>query len=405
MAIDPRISLMLNPLNVAQPLQIFNQVRQQQIQNERQARLEPLQTQMMQQSLQQGEQSLQAGELSIQAGELQNKLAQMGIETQQDLNDLNSVAQFSRLNRGLFESGDIAGVTRELVNRKTRLQQQGRDTTQTDEMIQLLNSQGLEGLNQKLLATEGFAKEIEDGKRDFAVKSSAPVTDPRTGQVSIPTFDPNTNQATLQPIEGLILETPEQKRESELKLAQAKKIAELKAKRVSDITKELGDRNRSAARSQRPLKQALKLVSQAEQGLTGAVKLQLSRLLPGVDASDEAALSATLNQLALEQLQQFKGPTTDFEFGVTQNIAGTLGQSREANEARIKSLDRANWFNQREFKQFQEHVDNGGDPDAFAFNFGEPIKTKKGVFTLQDIQDTAVENNLTIEETLKRLNK
>lgn len=147
MAIDPRISLMLNPLNVAQPLQIFNQVRQQQIQNERQARLEPLQTQMMQQRLQQGEQSLQSGEL-----DLNNK---------KDQQDLLSVAQFSKQNRNLFEAQDLPSVTRAIVDRKIKLQQQGRDTTQTDEMINILNSQGLEGLNQKLLATEGIADRLQ----------------------------------------------------------------------------------------------------------------------------------------------------------------------------------------------------------------------------------------------------
>ena len=131
----------------------------------------------------------------------------------------------------------------------------------------------------------------------------------------------------------------------------------------------------------------------------------MSKLFPGIDVSNEAALSQSLTNLALDELQKFKGPTTDFEFGKTEEIAGTLGDSKTANRAKIASLRRANWFNQREAKQFQSHVKNGGDPDSFGFNFGEPMKTKRGVFTLKDIQDTAVANNISIDEALKRLNK
>ena len=170
------------------------------------------------------------------------------------------------------------------------------------------------------------------------------------------------------------------------------------------MTKDMGERNRSAARGQRPLKQALTLIGKADQGLTGSAKLQLSKLIPGINVEDEGQLDAVFNQLALEQLQQFKGPTTDFEFGVTQDIAGSISNSQTANMARVKSLDRNNWFNQREFKQFNDYIKNGNDPDGFAFNFQETLKTKKGAFTLQQLQDTAVSNNLTIEEVLGSLN-
>ena len=35
----------------------------------------------------------------------------------------------------------------------------------------------------------------------------------------------------------------------------------------------------------------------------------------------------------------------------------------------------------------------------------QEVKTKKGIFTLQDLQDTAVAKNMTIEETIRRLNQ
>jgi len=184
-----------------------------------------------------------------------------------------------------------------------------------------------------------------------------------------------------------------------------KESVKQRVSRVAELKKEFGDRRRNSARSNRTISEALTLVSQADQGLTGTAKLKLSKLLPGIDASDEAALDSVMKQLALEQLQNFKGPTTDFEFGVTESIVGGVGNSKESNQARLNSLKRASWFNNRESQQFDKHIKSGGDPEAFSFNFGEPVNTKKGVFTLQDIQDTAVQKNLSIEETIKRLNR
>lgn len=382
--IDPRISMMVQQASVAPAINTFMQMREQQ----RQLQFDPLRKQQMQLSNQAQQQQIGMNEQTASINDL-------NIQQVQQQQNMQQAAQLYEQTKGIFAQKDPELLKQAIAS--SSIPEDGKQ-----EAVQLIDNGRIDVLEQTL---KGASDWYQQNNSTVSKKSYAPVTDPNTGQVSIPTFNPNTGETDLVPIEGLIQETPSQKREADVKKQEQSKAVELKAKRTSDITREMGDRNRSAARSQRPLKQALKLVSSAEQGLTGSAKLQLSRLLPGIDASDEAALSATLNQLALEQLQQFKGPTTDFEFGITQNIAGTLGQSREANEARIKSLDRNNWFNQREFVQFQNHIASGGDPDSFRFNFGEPMKTKKGVFTLQDIQDTAVENNLTIEETIKRLNK
>jgi hypothetical protein len=174
---------------------------------------------------------------------------------------------------------------------------------------------------------------------------------------------------------------------------------------VERLKSELSERNRNAARQSIRLNQALKVASEATQGLAGTTKVQLAKLFPNIDVTNEALLDQSLKQLAVDQLQLFKGPTTDFEFGVVESTTGALGDPKTANVARLKSLQRASWFQRRELDQFSRHTASGGDPDTFAFNFGEPVKTKKGVFTLQDIQDTAVANNLSIDDTLKRLNK
>lgn len=196
-------------------------------------------------------------------------------------------------------------------------------------------------------------------------------------------------------------------KQADIAVDKAERIAAAtnRASRVSALTSELSGKSRSAKRGAINLNQASNLIEKAAQGLTGKGKVFLGRIFPGIDVTDEGALEQSLKLLALDELQKFKGPTTDFEFRVTEDIAGSLGSGKSANRARVRSLQRAGWFVQREFEQFQAHVKSGGDPDNFGFNFGEPIKTKKGIFTLQDIQDTAVDGNLSIEETLKRLNQ
>ena len=145
----------------------------------------------------------------------------------------------------------------------------------------------------------------------------------------------------------------------------------------------------------------------AKQGLIGVAKVNLARVFPGIDAGDEAGLVGAFKSLALDELQKFTGPTTDFEFTVTEDIAGSLGQGKSANTARLASLERAAWFAQRESKQFNEHVKSGHDPDQFGFNFNELVTPKKGgpSFTLKDLQDTAVANHISIDEVIDRLSQ
>lgn len=181
--------------------------------------------------------------------------------------------------------------------------------------------------------------------------------------------------------------------------------ARTKATRTSEIKQEFSTRRRDAARSQIGLNQAMQVVDKATQGVAGASKLALARLLPGIDVTNEAILDTTLTSLSLDQLQRFKGPTTDFEFRVTESISGAIGDPRSANKARINSLSRNNWFMNRESEQFNKWIADNKDPDEFAFNFGERIKTNKGEFSLRDLQDTAIAKRMDIDEVLRELNK
>ncbi len=162
-----------------------------------------------------------------------------------------------------------------------------------------------------------------------------------------------------------------------------------------------------AATSRRRIAEAQKLAEKATQGIAGVSKVQLGRLFPGIDAGNEAALTGAFKSLALDELQKFKGPTTDFEFRVTEDIAGSLGDGASANKARLSSLNRAAWFADRESKQFNDHIKGGHDPDEFFFNFNELVTPKAGgkSYSLKSLQDTAVANHIGIDEVIKRLSK
>ena len=333
------------------------------------------------------------------AKEIQSFLA-----NQSDAEREESVRENEALTRSALNAMSLPPEQRRefLQNEQIRFKGEGRDTSNIEralsgndqELDQAITFQARIGQEVSDIAKAQFGKGTVGtaSQRDFETFQRLKKEDPKKAEV----FG---RQA------GFIRETEQEKADIEVSKTEKKEIIKQRVKRTSDIKKELSERNRGAARSGRTLRQALTLAKTASQGLGGSAKLQLSRLVPGIDVTDEAGLDATLKQLALEQLQLFKGPTTDFEFGVTQSIAGALGSSQASNIARIKSLDRARFFNEKELSQFNQFIKDKGNPDNFSFNFNEVMKTKKGPFTLQSIQDTAVENNLTIEETIQRLNQ
>mgnify|MGYP003647965310 CR=1 FL=1 len=396
MAIDPRISMGAQAPNLQTSLKLFQDTLNN-IQNRK----------MNAQSMAQNE---NMNPLRVQEAQQVVDSNDRATVTNRENEIIRSIADFAPTLKPFLERGDNLGALQSLQSRKQDLLSRGvTDTTHTDEAIQAITNgdtdQVLQSLNvaQREAVSRGIPVNGQT-QRQFAPEISPVQADPNTGQQYVVETDKNTGQSRRVDIPGAIQRTAAQTRETEVRQVNAVETEKGKVARSNEIQKELGDRNRSAARAQRPLKQALTLIAKADQGVTGSVKLQLAKLIPGIDVSDEGQLDAVFNQLALEQLQLFSGPTTDFEFAVTQDIAGSIGNAQTANLARVKSLDRNNWFNQREFTQFNNYIKNGNDPDGFAFNFQETLKTKKGDFTLQQLQDTAVSNNLTIEEVLGKLN-
>jgi hypothetical protein len=407
MAIRPEISLQLKHLDVGGAINnaLLNAQR---IQGIRQSKQEqPIRNQLLQAQVDRAEQA------NTQAQE-KARLASL----------VTGAAELSPLIADAKASGDLGPLVRSLHDRRARLIAEGApNTRETDEAFAMLG-QGPKGLDRLGQATTnltnlGFqtgilkplagATGLASAKTEFfpdgsslqGLPSGETVAKDSQGRI----VTGSAREELFKASSRFALDVEQKQADIAVRKAERTANATNRAARVSAVTGQMNDRNRAAKRGEINLSQAATLVEQAAQGIEGVNKVRLAKVFPGIDVSNEAALSQSLTNLALDELQKFKGPTTDFEFGKTEEIAGTLGDSKSANRAKIASLRRANWFNQRESKQFQDHVKNGGDPDAFGFNFGEPVKTKKGVFTLKDLQDTAVANNISIDEALKRLNK
>jgi hypothetical protein len=290
------------------------------------------------------------------------------------------------------------------------------DSTESREALAQVLSGDVEGLRRDAQASVALFNMRNGQQQQVSEKFFAPQTDQVTGQQYVTKVNPNTGVGERIDIQGSIQPTNAQTLQSETEAAQVAADLEIKTKktiatnnarvsRTSTMKQDFSESRKLAARSNRKVLEAQKLVSQASQGLGGVAKLQLSRVFPNIDASNEGALGSAFKSLSLDELQKFKGPTTDFEFAVTEDIAGSLGQGAFANQARLASLERNNWFVNRESEQFDKHIKDGHDPDQFAFNINEIITPKKGgkSYTLQSIQDTAVANNINIDEVIKRL--
>ena len=197
MAVVPQIALMGKGIDTASIFQnALSNV--QGVENLQQSRaLAPLQNQLLQTQVDQGQSQADSARLT-------NKFTSLAFGAVEILPDL--------------EAGNFASVSNKLAARRQQLIQEGKPTETTDEAIQLLqtNPDQLLASTQKVISVaqqQGILKAPGGG---VAIRSSAPIVDPETGQLSIPTFNPNTGETKLIPLEGAIQQTPSQKLEAEI---------------------------------------------------------------------------------------------------------------------------------------------------------------------------------------------
>ena len=134
----------------------------------------------------------------------------------------------ARKGRKLLEANDSEGFTKLLRNRFDSLEKLGGDTSDVEHITLTFMSGDFDGTLAQLKQVEDMGvfrgslpdEELRQAKLDKArsragsgQKAFAPITNPVTGELGVPTFDPNTGEAGFQVIEGAPLQlTPEQKR-------------------------------------------------------------------------------------------------------------------------------------------------------------------------------------------------
>ena len=407
MAIDPRISLAIKtPDTITPAINIFeNALNNAQVRNMRQQGMAQNQQQMAQAAL--------MNPMLAQQAQQNLEINSQNIALNKENANILSIAEYGETLKPALMANDPIRVIESLTTRLGSLPPNA-DKTQTLEALAMAQQGNLAGIAESINTTQSIAANrglfgAKPGQRGVSTKSYAPVTDAKTGQRFIETFDANTGTTNRIPVEGSFQETPAQIDERKLKFETQKKRMELAEGRTSVLKQDFSTQRRLAKNSARRLREVQRLQKGATQGVGGQLLLNLGKIFPGIDVRDESALSAAYKGLALDELQKFKGPTTDFEYRISEDIAGSLGDGAFANQARTASLLRAAWFVDKKAQQFDKWVDNGHSSDRYSFDMNEPISFGAGdppiTMSLQSLQDTAVHYHLSIEDTIKKLNE
>lgn len=151
------------------------------------------------------------------------------------------------------------------------------------------------------------------------------------------------------------------------------------------------------------LQAAMKASKDANTGYWGGAKIFLSKVFPDmVDTTDEGQLDSALTGFALDNLQSFKGPTTDFEYRIAESITGKLTDAKTTIGGKLNLLDLATFLDEKQNDQRREFMrSKDADPIDFQFNGSQDYKG----FTLNEISKVAIDNNLSIDQTIEFLKK
>jgi len=217
-----------------------------------------------------------------------------------------------------------------------------------------IDPEGVKGAMTTLLATlPGGAKIVDSiskargGGRGAGAKAFAPVTlvNPTTGEKipHIPTFDPSTGKAKLEPAdlpEGFELsrETAVEKRQAEIATVGAKKGAEVTGKRQAERRQVTIDQGVESSGGLANLKRAKFLLEGVKTGGINAASLRAKQLF-GVEGADEGELSNRLGKAVLSQLRATFGAAFTAQEGASlERIEAGFKKSPEANKRLISQL-------------------------------------------------------------------
>ena len=193
---------------------------------------------------------------------------------------------------------------------------------------------------------EGIGR-LEKRKKVSQEKPFAPVTlvNPKTGEKipHIPTFDPNTGKARLEPAElpegfELSKETPKEKRQADVAIAAEKKGAEITGKGQAERRQITINRGVDSSEGLANLKRARTLLEEVKTGGINAASLRAKQIF-GVEGADEGELSNRLGKAVLSQLRETFGAAFTAQEGASlARIEAGFGKSAKANKRLIDQL-------------------------------------------------------------------
>lgn len=187
-----------------------------------------------------------------------------------------------------------------------------------------------------------------------------------------------------------------------------KESEKLRARSDATVRDEIRGNARTASRQLGRVRSLGKLLEKTGTGALTQFLPDLARLIPGLDASNEQAASAQINSFILDEMAKFKGSTSDRELNFASQTVQQLGNTPEANRMILRNFENVIFLSQQENRQFDEFTKGEGKPRDFIFNFQEVIFPNHPTFgnvTLDDIQTTALANEITMEKTIQEMRK
>lgn len=303
MAIDPRLSLMLQPLNVQPAINTFLTVREQQ----RQRAFDPLKMQMMGQQIQQGEQAIQQ--------------AQMQTQQAQDLADMRNASNFYEINQGLFAPGQETFLVESIA--RSNLSEQNKR-----EALEILNTQGSEALGQRFGAVNQIVRRqsgqgLTASQKDFNTFKRLKSEAEQSGdQRKIDAAKQFGRQA------GFIRPTEQEKADISVDKSIRTEVGKGNTKRLQAFA----DNGVEAADSVANLKRSIALLDDVETGGFQGLQIRAKQLF-GIEGADEGELSANLGKAVLAQLKPIFGAAfTAAEGERLERIEARLGANTETNK-------------------------------------------------------------------------
>lgn len=303
-------------------------------------------------------------------------------------------------------------AAKNLMNERAEIfKNKGIKATDTNMIAKMLNEGEIEKAEQNLEAfvATGVATGRVNAANPMEYKTFAPVVGPdgkmrvvRANEYGIQTKDTGLKGTTEQEKANIdIYKTYEKEG--------IKGIERFRREKATAISESQAGLNNSISKINR----ALTLMQQAntETGITEELKYQLTNLFPNLtDPSNPAQLRAAFKQLAIDELQMFKGPTTDYEFKQVASVAGEGWNSTQSNVARAKALSRLNYLSTKRNEFMDDYLRNTEGRAVFGVEneWAKEYKRKQfeygdSKYSIEDLQKIAQEQNLTMEELGQRL--